>query len=119
MPLEEGTPSDGLTDGQWLTQAGLDPARVRALRGEGRLVAWLQAAGGCGESEWVGQCAVVTTHDPGVASVEVLEVASGASQETRQRLVDAAVRAAADAGARTVLVPDADDGVQSIDTALC
>ncbi|WP_435198764.1 hypothetical protein [Janibacter sp. GS2] len=54
-----------------------------------------------------------------MANVEVLEVASGASQETRQTLVDAAVRAAADAGARTVLAPDADDGVQFIDTALC
>lgn len=118
-PLDE-SPGDGLRDGEWLAKAGLDPARVRVIRDEARLLVWLQAMGdGSVDDPAFGQCVVVSTDDPEVALVEVLETAGGAPTSARQWLVDGAVHAAADLGARTVLVPDVTGGHERIDTALC
>lgn len=114
---EDAAPGDGLTDGQGLAEVGLDPARVRALRDEGRLLAWMQATDGSGSR--LGQCAVVMTDQPDVANLEVVEVVDGVDPQVRPALVDSAVRAAADAGARTVLVPDVEGGIHGVDTALC
>lgn len=117
-PLDE-PPGDGLRDGDWLAEAGLDPARVRAIRADGRLLVWLQASGDTQvEPLAFGQCAVVATDDPEVALVEVLETADGAPTGTRQHLVDAAVHAAADQGVRRLLVPDGAGGTEVVDTAL-
>lgn len=113
-------PGDGPADGDHLADAGLDPARVRAIRDEGRLLAWLQADDDRSNRPMLGQCAV--TRDPvdqAMATVEVLELATVVSTGVREALVDSAVRAAADAGARTVLVPTEDGGMDRIDTAGC
>lgn len=117
-PLDE-PPGDGLRDGDWLSDSGLDPARVRAIRAEGRLLVWLQAMGdGTVDDPALGQCAVVATDDPEVALVEVLETAVGAPTSARQHLVEAAVHAAADEGAHRLLVPDGAGGTEVVDTAL-
>ncbi|MFX4287327.1 hypothetical protein ACQBJO_09675 [Janibacter sp. G349] len=117
-PLD-AEPGDGLRDGKWLADAGMDPAAVRAIRDDGRLLVWLQALTDALEVRPAGQCAVLTTDDPHVARMEVLEVTDRAPEGLRHRLVLAGVRAAADEGARTVLVPDGRGGEDAVDTALC
>lgn len=112
-------PGDGRRDGGWLAEAGLDVARVRAVRDEGRLFAWWQAWAHEPGGNVVGQCAVVSTPDPDVAEILVLEVTDGAPSGARDELVLSAVHAAADEGARTVLVPTTDGGAEAVDSALC
>lgn len=115
----DAEPGDGLRDGEWLGEAGMDPARVRAIRDDGRLLVWLQALTDALEDQAVGQCAVVTTVDPQIARIEVLETTNRAPEGLRDRLVLAGVHVAADEGARTVLVPDGRGGDEAVDTALC
>ncbi|MCT1617713.1 hypothetical protein [Janibacter hoylei] len=115
----EAEAGDGASDGSWLAGAGLDPGRVRAIRAEGRLLVWLQLLGKDLADGPAGQCAVVTCPGQGVACTEVLELSEGAPHDARQRLVDAAVHAAADLGVRTLLVPGGQGGHEAVDTALC
>ena len=110
---------DGLRDGEWLADAGMDAASVRAIRDDGRLLVWLRALTDAQEDQAAGQCAVVTTEDPHVARMEVLEVTDRAPEGLRDRLVLAGVRAAADEGVHHVLVPDGRGGEDGVDTALC
>lgn len=117
-PLD-AEPGDGVRDGEWLADAGMNPAAVRAIRDDGRLLVWLQALTDALEDQAVGQCAVVTTVDPQIVRMEVLETTSRAPEGLRDRLVLAGVHAAADEGARTVLVPDGRGGDEAVDTALC
>lgn len=115
----EAEAGDGASDGSWLADAGLDPGRVRAIRAEGRLLVWLQLLGEDLAEGPAGHCAVVTCPEQDVACTEVLELSEDAPHDARQRMVDAAVHAAADIGVRTLLVPDGQDGEDAVDTALC
>ena len=115
----EAEAGDGASDGSWLARAGLDPGRVRAIRAEGRLLVWLQLLGEDLAEGPAGHCAVVTCPEQDVACIEVLELSEDAPHDARQRMVDAAVHAAADLGVRTLLVPDGQDGEDAVDTALC
>ncbi|WP_282072222.1 hypothetical protein [Janibacter hoylei] len=114
----EAEAGDGASDGSWLAGAGLDPGRVRAIRAEGRLLVWLQLLGKDLADGPAGQCAVVTCPEQDVACTEVLELSEDAPHDARQRMVDAAVHAAADLGVRTLLVPG-QGGHEAVDTALC
>ena len=115
----EAEAGDGASDGSWLARAGLDPGRVRAIRAEGRLLVWLQLLGKDLADGPAGQCAVVTCPEQDVACTEVLELSEDAPHDARQRMVDAAVHAAADLGVRTLLVPGGQGGHEAVDTALC
>lgn len=115
----EAEAGDGASDGSWLAGAGLDPGRVRAIRAEGRLLVWLQLLGEDLAEGPAGQCAVVTCPEQDVACIEVLELSEAAPHDARQRMVDAAVHAAADLGVRTLLVPDDQGGHEAVGTALC
>ena len=115
----EAEAGDGASDGSWLARAGLDPGRVRAIRAEGRLLVWLQLLGEDLAEGPAGHCAVVTCPEQDVACIEVLKLSEDAPHDARQRMVDAAVHAAADLGVRTILVPDGQGGHEAVGTALC
>lgn len=61
----------------------------------------------------------MTCPEQDVACIEVLELSEDAPHDARQRMVDAAVHAAADLGVRTILVPDGQGGHEAVGTALC
>lgn len=115
----EAEAGDGASDGSWLARAGLDPGRVRAIRAEGRLLVWLQLLGEDLAEGPAGHCAVVSCPEQDAACIEVLELSEDAPHDARQRMVDAAVHAAADLGVRTILVPDSQGGHEAVGTALC
>lgn len=120
-------PGDGTRDGAHLEGAGLDAARVRALRDRvsPRLLAWVWAGDGTGEvtedATPFGHCAVVATDDPDVAEVAVLELLPEAPARCRDALLRLAARTAAErGGARTLVVPSAGGGPpERLGTALC
>lgn len=116
-PVDE-VPGDGARDGCDLADAGMDAAAVRALRDDAGLVAWLKVIESA-TLDALAHCAIVTTQDPAVFRVAILQSSATAPDGVHAALVSAAVRAAADEGARTLLVPGDDGLLESIDTVGC
>lgn len=92
-------------DGAHLARQGLDITVALDRRDEGRLLAWLQCMHNRADPLPVAGQAVVSwaSQDPPAARIDLLTVVEGMSDEVGKRLIDAALIAAADAGAEQVV----------------